>query len=64
MLQLVFEGASNRDIGARLKISLRTVEADLANLLAMLGLNTRQDIAHQPVTRQGKSRRRKQIDKQ
>jgi two-component system, NarL family, response regulator NreC len=65
MLQLVFEGASNRDIGARLKISLRTVEADLANLLATLGLNTRQDITHQAVTRQGKSRRRtRQIEKQ
>ena len=61
MLQLVFEGASNRDIGARLRISLRTVESDLAKLLAMLGLNTRQsathDTAHQPVTRQGRSKR-------
>jgi DNA-binding CsgD family transcriptional regulator len=65
MLQLVFEGASNRDIGARLKINLHIVESELAKLLAVLGLNTRQDITHQPDSRQRKSRQRtKRIEKQ
>jgi len=65
MLQLVFEAASNRDIGARLKINLHIVESELAKLLAVLGLNTRQDITHQPDSRQRKSRQRtKRIEKQ
>jgi len=38
VLQLVLEGAGTSDIGARLKISLRTVESELANLLGMLGM--------------------------
>jgi two-component system, NarL family, response regulator NreC len=58
MLQLVFEGASNRDIGALLKIPLRTVESGLANILGILGLNTRQDITRQPAQRQVQSRKR------
>jgi two-component system, NarL family, response regulator NreC len=44
MLQLVLEGASSSDIGARLKISLRTVESDLANFVGKLGLNNHHDI--------------------
>jgi two-component system, NarL family, response regulator NreC len=61
MLQLVFEGASNRDIGARLRISLRTVESDLAKLLGLLGLNTRQDTTRQPVNRQRRSKKRTKL---
>jgi len=38
VLQLVLEGTSNCDIGARLKISLRTVESHLANFVQMLGV--------------------------
>ena len=44
VLQLVLKGTSSSDIGARLKISLRSVESDLANLVGRLGLNTRHDI--------------------
>jgi DNA-binding NarL/FixJ family response regulator len=51
VLQLVLEGASSCDIGARLKISLRSVESELANLLGKLGLNTRYDIIHPAVKR-------------
>jgi two-component system, NarL family, response regulator NreC len=58
MLQLVFEGASNRDIAARLKVPLRTVESGLADVLEILGLNTRQDITRQPAQRQVQSRKR------
>jgi two-component system, NarL family, response regulator NreC len=52
VLKLVLEGASSSDIGARLKISLRTVESDLANLVGILGPNAEYDI-----TRQGPKRR-------
>jgi two-component system, NarL family, response regulator NreC len=52
VLKLVLEGASSSDIGARLKISLRTVESDLANLVGTLGPNAEYDI-----TRQGPKRR-------
>jgi DNA-binding NarL/FixJ family response regulator len=51
VLQLVFEGASSRDIGARLKISLRTVKSDLANFVGKLGLNTHRDIIRHAVRR-------------
>ena len=64
MLELVFEGASNRDIGARFKISLRSVESDLAKLLGILGLNIRQDIPPQAVKRPRKlSQRTKLIER-
>jgi two-component system response regulator NreC len=43
VLQLVLEGTCSCDIAARLKISLRTVESDLANFVGMLGLNADQD---------------------
>jgi len=49
VLRLVFEGASSSDIGARLKISLRTVQSDLANLVRTLGLNTEDDIIRHAV---------------
>ena len=51
ILQLVFQGASNRDICARLKIGLPIVESDLAILLRMLGPNPRPDVVRQPVQR-------------
>jgi DNA-binding CsgD family transcriptional regulator len=51
VLQLVLEGASSSDIGARLKISLRTVESDLANFVGKLGLNTHHDIVRHAVKR-------------
>jgi len=49
VLQLVMEGASGCDIGARLKISLRTVESDLANFVGMLGMNPDHDIIRRAV---------------
>jgi two-component system response regulator NreC len=51
VLQLVLEGTSSCDIGARLKISLRTVESHLANLLGKVGLNTHHDIIRHAVKR-------------
>jgi two-component system response regulator NreC len=51
VLQLVLEGASSCDIGARLKISLRTVESDLAKFVGMLGPNTDHDITRHAVKR-------------
>jgi len=51
VLKLVLEGASSSDIGARLKISLRTVESDLANLVGILGLKTEHDIMHEATKR-------------
>jgi len=54
VLKLVLEGTSSSDIGARLKISLRTVESDLANLVGILGLNTEHDIIRQALKRRGR----------
>jgi len=51
VLNLVLEGASSPDIGDRLKISLRTVESDLANLVGTLGLNAGHDIMHEATKR-------------
>jgi len=51
VLKLVLQGTSNSDIGARLKISLRTVESDLANLVGILGLNAEHDIIHEATKR-------------
>jgi two-component system, NarL family, response regulator NreC len=51
VLKLVLEGVSSCDIGARLKISLRTVESDLASLVGTLGLNTEDDITRKVVKR-------------
>jgi two-component system response regulator NreC len=44
VLQFVLEGASSCQIGARLKISLRTVESDLATFVGKLGPNTDRDV--------------------
>jgi two-component system, NarL family, response regulator NreC len=49
VLQLVLEGASSSDIGARLKIRLRTVESHLSNFVRKLGLNTPHDIVRRVV---------------
>jgi two-component system, NarL family, response regulator NreC len=54
VLKLVLEGASSSDIGARLKISLRTVESDLANLVGILGPKPDHDIIRQTVKRRVK----------
>jgi two-component system response regulator NreC len=51
VLKLVLEGTSNSDIGARLKISLRTVESDLAKLVGALGLKAEHDIMHEATKR-------------
>jgi two-component system, NarL family, response regulator NreC len=51
VLKLVLEGASSSDIGARLKISLRTVESDLANLVGTLGPKPDHDIIRHTVKR-------------
>ena len=60
VLQLVLEGAGSSDIGARLKISLRTVESELANLLGRLVWNPRNghDIIRHAVKRRVRLRGR------
>jgi two-component system, NarL family, response regulator NreC len=60
VLQLVLEGAGSPDIGARLKISLRTVESELANLLGRLVWNPRNgyDIIRHAVKRRVRLRGR------
>jgi two-component system response regulator NreC len=63
VLQLVLEGACSCDIGARLKISLRTVESDLANFVGKLGLNTHHDISRHAVKRQVRPGRRTKLIK-
>jgi two-component system, NarL family, response regulator NreC len=49
VLQLVLKGASSSDIGARLRISLRTVESHLTNFVRKLGLNPHHDIIRHAV---------------
>ena len=44
MLRLVAEGLSDRDIGARLFISHRTVERHVSNLLSKLGAARRAEL--------------------
>lgn len=44
VLQLVVEGATNRDMGARLKISSRAVEIHRAALMQKLGFKTRRKL--------------------
>lgn len=63
VLQLVLEGASSCDIGARLKISLRTVESDLANFVGKLGLNTGHDIIRPAVKHRVRPRGRTKLIK-
>jgi DNA-binding NarL/FixJ family response regulator len=58
VLQLVLEGASSCDIGARLKISLRTVESDLANFVGKLGLDPHHDKIRHAVKRRVRARGR------
>jgi two-component system response regulator NreC len=61
VLQLVLDGASSSDIGARLKISLRSVESDLANFVGKLGLNTHHDIVPHAVKRRVRRRGRTKL---
>jgi two-component system response regulator NreC len=51
VLQLVLEGESSFDIGARLKIKLSTVESDLHNMVGKLGANTNRDVIRYSVKR-------------
>jgi DNA-binding NarL/FixJ family response regulator len=51
VLQLVFEGATSSDIGARLKTNLRTVESTLAGFVSMLGPDTGHDLIRHGVKR-------------
>jgi two-component system response regulator NreC len=51
VLQLVLEGASSSDIGARLKISLRTVESVLASFVKKLGPDASPDLSRHGVKR-------------
>jgi two-component system response regulator NreC len=44
VLQLVVEGATDRDMSARLKIGSRAVEIQRAALMRKLGLNTRRKL--------------------
>jgi two-component system response regulator NreC len=44
ILQLVVEGATNRDIGSRLKIGSRTVKTHRAALMRKFGLNSRRKL--------------------
>ncbi|TME24996.1 MAG: helix-turn-helix transcriptional regulator, partial [Chloroflexi bacterium] len=43
--QLVAEGLSNKDIGARLFISERTVDSHIRSILNKLGFNSRAQVA-------------------
>lgn len=54
--QLVADGLSNREIGARLFISERTVESHVRNILNKLGFNARTQIASWVATPDGQSR--------
>jgi two-component system response regulator NreC len=63
VLHLVLEGTSNCDIGARLKISLHTVESDLANFVGMLGVNSRYDTLSHAVKRRVRPRGRTKLIK-
>ena len=51
VLKLVLQGTSSSDIAARLKISLRTVDSDLANLVGALGLKAEHDIMQEATKR-------------
>ena len=44
MLRLIASGYSNKEIAARLSLSVKTVEAHKANAMRKLGLNGRIDI--------------------
>ena len=51
VLQLVLEGESSFDIGARLKIKLSTVESDIRSMVGKLGANANRDVIRHPVKR-------------
>ena len=51
VLQLVLEGESSFDIGARLKIKLSTVESDIHSMVGKLGANANRDVIRHAVKR-------------
>ena len=57
VLQLVLEGESSFDIGARLKIKLSTVESDIRSMVGKLGANANRDVIRHAVKRRVSSKR-------
>jgi len=51
ILQLVVEGATNRDIGIRLKIGSRSAESHRTGLVRKMGLHSHQDLIHAALQR-------------
>jgi len=51
VLQLIVEGATNRDIGIRLKIGSRAADSLRAGLLRKMGLRSHQDLVHAALQR-------------
>ena len=51
MLRLITLGCSNKEIAARLSVSVKTVEAHKANAMRKLGLGTRMDIVSYAIFR-------------
>jgi DNA-binding CsgD family transcriptional regulator len=56
VVELVAEGLTNPEVGARLFVSRRTVETHLSHVFAKLGLTIRTQVAAEFVRRQSDSR--------